>query len=66
MADKEKDLSFNACQYDRDGGMYDDGVFLNIGDTSIRFNNPDEMERFADRVKAMMPEVRDTWNYRTN
>jgi hypothetical protein len=60
MADK--DLSFSSRQYARDGGCVDDGVFLHIGDTSIRFDNPDQMERFADQVKAMMPEIRETYD----
>jgi hypothetical protein len=59
MADK--DLSFSAKQFARDGGCVDDGVFLNIGDTSIRFDDPDAMERFADQVKAMIPELRSAY-----
>lgn len=60
MADKE--LTFTAGQFDRDGDLFDSGLFLNVGDTSIRFDSPDAMERFADQVKAMVPEARETWH----
>jgi hypothetical protein len=50
--------------HDRDGDITDSGVLLHLGNGVIlRFDNPDELEKFSDDIKNMLPELKDTYSW---
>lgn len=53
--------SFSKGLYDKDGDKYDDGLFIHIGEnTTIKFQDCVELEQFANRIIASLPEIRET------
>ena len=54
------DWTFSINQYDRDGDIIDRGVFIHVGDiTTIKFENSEELEAFANRILKSLPEIRE-------
>jgi hypothetical protein len=61
---KNFDLTFTCKMYDRDGDVTDSGVLLHLGNGVIlRFDHPDELEKFSDDIKNMLPELKDTYSW---
>jgi hypothetical protein len=61
---KDYDLTFSCKMHDRDGDVTDSGVLLHLGNGVIlRFDNPDELEKFSDDIKSMLPELKDTYSW---
>jgi hypothetical protein len=57
-------LTFSCKQYDSDGDVTDTGVLLHLGNGVIlRFDNPDELEKFSDQIKGMLPELKETYSW---
>jgi hypothetical protein len=55
------DLGFSVNQNDRDGDPWDYCVLLHIDKNVIlRFEDSGDLEEFSNRIKEMLPEIRDT------
>jgi hypothetical protein len=55
------DVSFSLGQYDRDGDLWDSGVFLWINYVLIRFEDVNALENFGRKIlEKIVPEVRET------
>lgn len=47
-------LAFGVHQYDSDGDVYDEGVFLYIGDHIVLpFENPEALKEFGNQIVAL-------------
>lgn len=53
---------FSINEYDRDGDIVDNCVFLHLEDKGIRikFQNSKELENFSIDIKNMIPEIKET------
>lgn len=50
--------SFSINDYDRDGDIYQDGIFLHFGDTRIKAAETlDEFKKWPDMFKKMIDEI---------
>ena len=53
-------FTFQINNYDRDGDIIEEGVFINVGDiTTIKFTNIDDLEDFAKRILHSLPEIKE-------
>lgn len=56
------DIYFSVHDYDFEGDIFDNGVFLHFGETRIKVaENPDEFKAVAKRINGMAEEI--TENY---
>lgn len=54
-------FAFSKDLRDRDGDVYEEGIFAHIGeDTIIKFKDANELEDFAKRILGSMKEIRET------
>lgn len=53
-------LLFSVNRYDYEGDLVDECVLLHIGNISIEFENVEKLEEFADQIKKMLPEIKET------
>ena len=57
----KSEIHFGVNLYDKDGDIYETGIYLFIGDqnTIIRFDDSKQLEIFADKIKLMLPEIKE-------
>lgn len=51
---------FSVNMYDSDGDVVEECVFLHMGNTVLKFKDSNELEAFADNIKKMLPELRES------
>jgi len=51
------DITYSIDLYDKDGDVYETGVYLSFNDTMIRFKNYNEFSDFVDMLPNMREEI---------
>lgn len=53
-------LLFSVNEYDRDGDLVEKCVVLHIGTTMLKFRDVAQMEKFAQDILGMLPEIQES------
>ena len=57
-----KDIWFSIHDYDRDGDIYNRGIFLHFGETRIKVATTlEEFKRVTERISGMTDEIKENY-----
>lgn len=58
-------VSFSVDLHDKDGDVWEKGVYLHIEPNMIlEFNDSNELQLFAEKILTMIPEIKENENNR--
>lgn len=61
---KLNDIMFSLNDYDRDGGLKKNGIYLHFGDTRIYVaENFVKFKAVVNRLSGMVDEIEENWNW---
>ena len=52
-------FTFQVHNYDRDGDMVEEGIFLDIGTVILKFDGVTDLEDFAKEIIRCLPEIKE-------
>jgi hypothetical protein len=56
------EVYFSVNEYDQDGDVNDEGIFLHFGITRLHVaNNIEDFKRFVDRISSMVAEIEENY-----
>lgn len=62
MSDLNKDISFSINSHDRDGDVFEGGIYLHFGETRIRVaDSLNDLYNFIERIKLLRAEIRENY-----
>lgn len=57
------DILFSVNEYDRDGDIIDEGIYLHFGDVRVKVaDSVDSFKRVAERISSMIPEMHERYS----
>jgi hypothetical protein len=56
------DVMFSVNEYDQDGDINDEGIYLHFGDTRVKVaSSIVEFKQFVDRISSMVDEIEENY-----
>jgi hypothetical protein len=56
-----QNASFSVDQYDRDGDIVEEGVFVHLGATILQFSGVKQLDGFIEKLKKISNEVKENY-----
>ena len=56
------DILFSVNSYDKDGDIFEEGVFLHFGDTRVKVAaNKDDVQALPEKIKNIVDEINENY-----